>query len=85
MNETEPKHYLVGRVREALAKDPRVHDLNVEVSISGDKVFLTGKVESESRKQTIGSVVSEVLPDHQICNETEVADLPEPGASERLP
>lgn len=82
---SEPKGYVVAKVREALAKDSRVNDLNIEVSVTEAKVFLTGKVASAERRDSITEVVNELLPDLEVCNETEVLETPEPGGSERLP
>lgn len=85
MNSSEPKGYVVAKLREALAKDSRVNDLNIEVNVTGAKVFLTGKVASSERRDSITEVVNELLPDLEVCNETEVLETPEPGGSERLP
>jgi len=79
--EEEPPHYLVQRVREALAHDERVSELEVKVKVFGHKVFLTGPVSTEERRVAIDEVLGEILPDYEIHNETQVAELgPRPEA-----
>ncbi len=83
-NEEEPPHYLVQRVREALAHDERVSELEVKVKVFGNKVFLTGPVSTQERHDAIDEVLAEVLPDHEVHNETEVAQLRERQEVEKL-
>jgi hypothetical protein len=68
----EPKAYLISRVREALAQDPRVNEITIQVTVTGNKVFLHGNVATRERKDAISEVVNELLPDHEIFNETNV-------------
>ncbi len=44
----DQNHYPITRVREALAKDSRVNELNVEIKVEGRKVFVSGCVASPS-------------------------------------
>ncbi len=69
----EPKQYVIERVHRALAEDSRVNALDVEVTLAGGRVFLSGDVATQARKEAISEVVGELLPDHEICNETTVA------------
>lgn len=80
----EPKHYLVQRVREALAHDERVSELELEVRIRGDKVFLKGTVPTPERREAVSEIARAVLPDHEINNETVVATMDERPDVERL-
>ena len=68
----EPEKYLVQRVRDALAGDPRIGELHIDVTIRGDRVFLTGAVPSAERRDVIADLVREVLPDHQVHNHVTV-------------
>jgi osmotically-inducible protein OsmY len=77
--------YLAEHVREALAQDPRVGELGVEVEISGETVVLHGTVASAGRQEAAVEVVHGLLPEHEIRDETEVADFPEPTEAEHLP
>lgn len=80
----EPKQYQVERIREALAHDSRAGELEIEVKIRGAKVFLRGTVPTEERRDAIATIAKEVLPDHDIHNETVVATLSEEPGVERL-
>jgi hypothetical protein len=71
----EPKQYVIERVHRALAQDPRVNILDVEVTVAGGRVFLSGEVPTPTRKEAISEVVRELLPDHEVCNETTVTAL----------
>jgi osmotically-inducible protein OsmY len=85
MNESEePKGYLVQRIREALAHDSRVSELEIDVRIRGDKVFIKGSIPTPERREAISEIAREVLPNHDIHNETVVADLSEEPGVERL-
>lgn len=80
----EPKH-LVGRIREALATDPRTNMLDVTIKVAGRKAFIIGEVASDVRKQAARHVVSEVLPpDIELVDELWIAKYSEPGAPETL-
>lgn len=80
-----PDPYLAEHVREALAQDPRVGELGVEVEISGATVVLHGTLASPGRQEAAVEVVRDLLPEHEIRDETEVADFPEPTETEHLP
>lgn len=80
----EPDQYLIERVREALAEDPRVGELYVQVTVAAGKVFLSGNVATPERKAAMSEVVAELLPDHKIHNLATVSSLPEPEETERL-
>lgn len=71
----EPEYYLVQHVREALANDPRVSELHVEVTVTGGRVFVTGTVPSEERRDVIAAVVGELLPDHAVSNHVTVEPI----------
>lgn len=69
----EPKQYVVARVNEALAHDPRLGELDVQVKVVGQQVFLTGSVSTAPRHELITSVVADLLPGHQVHNEVVVS------------
>jgi osmotically-inducible protein OsmY len=64
--------YLLARIRDALAKDPRVNEPELVVSISGDKVMVSGTVPTEVRRKAVTDVVHEIAPGHEVRNATEV-------------
>ena len=63
-------HYLTERIREALASDHRVGELDVQVAISGNKVFLTGTVATDERRRAMSELVEELAPGHEVHNQT---------------
>jgi len=83
-NAEEPKHYLVQRIREALAHDPRVSELELQVTVRGSKVFVAGAVPTEDRRQAVTEVVQESAPDHEVHNETRASFRPGAVEEEEL-
>jgi osmotically-inducible protein OsmY len=81
---SEAKHYLVARLKERLAQDPRTNDLNITVTIAENKVFLIGKVTTDDRREAIARVAQEMLPGHEIHNEATVDGFGEPEGVEKL-
>ena len=80
----EPKH-LVGRIREALATDPRTNVLDITIKVAGGKAFLIGEVSSDERRQAAREVAGEVLPpDIELIDELWIASYNEPGRPETL-
>lgn len=73
----EPPHYLVGRIHEVLAHDPRVSELTVRARVVGRKLFLTGHVMTDERRDAVSTVVKEVAPDLDLHNEVAVLHCPE--------
>jgi osmotically-inducible protein OsmY len=82
--EREPKAYLVAHVREALARDGRTNELHVDVTVAGNRIFLTGEVASGERRRAVSEVVAEVVPGYEIHNETSVPPLEPPSEPEQL-
>lgn len=80
----EAKH-LVGRIREALATDPRTNVLDITIKVAGGKAFIIGEVTSDERKQAAREVASEVLPpEYELIDELWIANYNEPGRPETL-
>jgi hypothetical protein len=76
--------YVVGHVEEALARDPRVGELEISVRVSGGVVELTGTVTTPERQEAISEVVRALLPDYEVRNMTTVGPFPETHEKERL-
>lgn len=70
--------YSSERLREEFARDERIGELGIEVTISADRAFLRGKVSSPDRRDAIGEVAREFLPDCVIVNEVSVIELEKP-------
>lgn len=74
--------YMVGRIQNALATDPRTNKQDVKVMISNGRVHLSGETSTEERRRTIAAVVSEIVPDLEVRNELTIIELSEPAAPE---
>jgi hypothetical protein len=81
---TEAPEYMVGRIQQALATDPRTGELELDVRIAGGRIFLTGAVASRERCLAVEEVVREVAPGHGISNDLSVVDEHDPGPEEEL-
>jgi osmotically-inducible protein OsmY len=81
---SEPTDYVVERLRQALAHDPRVGELDVEVMVAGGKVFLTGQVPTAARRDAITEVAEELLPDRDVHNGVTVETIDESAQPEQL-
>lgn len=71
----EPEDYAIEHLRNALATDERVAEMGLDVRIAAGKVFLTGQVPTEERRQAVGVVAGEVLPEYEVHNETVVTEV----------
>ena len=70
---------LTERARRALADDPRLGQLDVGITLRGQRALITGHVVTRDRQELVAAVVSEHLPGYAIDNATTLLDdLPEP-------
>jgi osmotically-inducible protein OsmY len=77
--------YLVAKIREALAHDSRVNELELEVTIAaGRQVFITGTVPTRERHEAVTDVVREMVPDYRVHNQTSVGNLAGPPEVEEI-
>lgn len=80
----EPDPYLCEQVRQALAHDDRVGELDLQVAIAAGKVFVTGSVATEDRRRAITVIVSGMLPAHELHNDVVVPPMYDTGEIEHL-
>ena len=80
----EPPHYLVQRIREALAHDERVSELELQVKVVGSRVILGGTVTTDERRGAVEEVVREVVPGCEVRNEITVGSYGEPTDVEKI-
>lgn len=76
--------YIAAHMQEALARDPRVNEPELEVQVVNRRVFVTGVVPTNERREAIEAVVRDVSPDLDVENQTTVARYPEAGEPERV-
>jgi osmotically-inducible protein OsmY len=74
--------YVEAHVHEALAQDPRVGELGIEVRIADGVVSLAGAVPTRERRDAIEAVVRELLPGHELDNGVVVEDAGPGGEAE---
>lgn len=74
--------YDAERLRDQLARDERVSELGIEVTISAGKAYLSGKVATGERREAVGRVAREVLPHCTVVNEVTVTVMEEPQQEE---
>jgi Uncharacterised nucleotidyltransferase len=72
----EPGSYLVGKVTDRFARDPRTAELEVDVDLEGDVIVLTGCVATPERRAALTEVARAVLPGYRVRNIVSVAGTP---------
>lgn len=80
----EPDTYVIGHVRSALAEDPRVNQLDLDVKLADGVIRVTGDVPTVGRQAAVGEVAAEHSMGRPVRNGTRVVDLPEPDSVEEL-
>jgi osmotically-inducible protein OsmY len=81
----EPKQYVVEHIRDALAHDHRVAELDVQVKVVGDRIFVKGTVPAAARRDAITTVLEEMFGDDtEIHNEVTVMTPVERATPEHL-
>jgi osmotically-inducible protein OsmY len=76
--------YVAAHVQEALARDPRVNEPELEVQIVNRRVVVTGVLPTDERREAVEAVVRDVCPDFGVENHTTVGRYPEAGEPERV-
>jgi osmotically-inducible protein OsmY len=75
--------YVAGRIEQALATDPRTHELGIRADVHDGVVTVWGEVAGEERRRLIAEVVAEVVgeaaPGLEIRNGVSVPELEPPG------
>ena len=79
-----PKQYVVERVRNLLAQDPRVGELDIHVKVLDDRLFVRGTVPTAERRDVISDVLRDALPEYEIDNELSVVEPVERTGEEQL-
>jgi osmotically-inducible protein OsmY len=79
---TNEPEYLVGRIRNALATDPRVCKQDVEITILGGRVHLAGSTSTEERRLHIAEVAGEIAPEFEVVNDVTVLEVEGPSRPE---
>ena len=73
---------LTEQARRALAEDPRLGQLDVGITLRGQRALITGHVVTRDRQELVAALVAEHLPGYAIDNAmTTLDELPEPPAT----
>jgi hypothetical protein len=82
---TDESEYVAAHVQEALARDSRVNEPELGVTVvQGKRVVVHGHVPSEERRRSITDVVRECCPDLEIDNRTTVERFPDAEGMETV-
>lgn len=76
--------YLVEQIRDALANDARIGELEINVAVSQGRVLLTGVVHTPERQSAIDEVVSGLGLGLVIQNETTLVPVSDVSEVEKL-
>jgi predicted nucleotidyltransferase len=68
----EPDEYLIAHAHDALVRDPRTAELELDVAVDGGVVVLSGVVATPDRQAAVGEVVAQALPQREVRNLTGV-------------
>ena len=80
----EPDEYVVGRLQEILAHDPRTHELGIDATVSDDTVVLSGTVISDERRESVLEVAREALHGLPVRDQLTVTGLGPPEDMEEV-
>jgi osmotically-inducible protein OsmY len=64
--------YLAQHIKDALANDPEVGELGVEVTVEANTVILAGPVTTEQRRSAAYRVVRKMAPDAEVVERLDV-------------
>ena len=76
--------HLIAHLRERLADDPRVNELNIDGSFEDRALVLRGRVSTAERRGAVEDVAAELLPNTEIVNQVTVVRLAEGGRAETV-
>jgi osmotically-inducible protein OsmY len=82
MDRTED--YTAAHVQEALARDGRVNEPELEVQVVNGRVFVSGTVPTQERREAVEDVVRACCPGMKVENRTTVGRYPEADGAERV-
>ena len=80
----EQPQYLVEQIADALAQTSPLGELDVHARVVGHEVFLQGRVATAARRDQVGALVGELMPEYTLHNDVVVIDARESTEPERL-
>jgi len=76
--------YAVANIRERLAEDGSINELDIQVDQVEDKILLRGEVQNKGRKEAVEQIVSEIVPTAFIDNRIRISNFHEPTDSQEF-
>jgi BON domain len=76
--------YLAAHLHEQLARDGRVHELELRLTVFDGHIVVEGVVPTAARQEAVRAVLEEACPDHVIDDRTSVAIYDPPDHEERI-
>jgi osmotically-inducible protein OsmY len=70
----EAPQYIAARAHDHLACDDRLATLDVDVRVVGQKVFLSGSVNTDTQRQVAAALMREHLPGYEVHNELQLVE-----------
>jgi hypothetical protein len=86
-SETPPEgrpEYLVERIRDALATDRRVGELELDIEVRQGSVVISGSVVTRQQREAVPVVLRDGFPGLEVENRTEVVARDEPEEAEEI-
>lgn len=74
--DSRPETYLVGRIMDRFARDPRTAELEVDVELDEGVVVLTGSVATPERRDALTEIAGGVVPGYRVRNHVTLAGPP---------
>lgn len=75
----------VARLKEHLAEDSRINELDIQIEVSENRLLLRGEVLTPDRKETVMRIAREMFPESEIESQIRVSALREPAEIEEIP
>lgn len=76
--------YLIEHVRDALARNPALGELELQVAVEGNVIVVSGVVQTSDRREAISEILGERFPDYEVRNQTTVMSSTEQPRVEKL-
>jgi osmotically-inducible protein OsmY len=77
-------HYLAAEIQEALARDPRLAELHLDVTVVSGAVHISGEVATEERRAAVLELLRERFADRDVHCHVTVTQTEGPQAPEAI-
>lgn len=75
---TDRPEYVEHQLIKAIAEDPRLGELEVDVTVEDSLIRLTGRVASERHRRDLVALVRDRFPGYELVDQTEPVEMPPP-------